>query len=360
MATTAVTQGSSAGPDRSPASQFLPTDKNYRLTGELPDELETAATQNDQDEYVPQVLKEERERPVKEESSASSESESAAAPEAAPVEEKGPERTKTAATSESRWAKLSRENRELREWKAQREREEAERTQPQREAKQVSQPAAETADKKPTLDDLDENGQPKFKTLAEFQDARDEWLLKDFQRRQLQTERERQQQQAEQAIYKTVNERIATARQSYPDYDEVMADVQSAKDDFGRDAFFFPPGSHIDGFFLESDRMSDLMYHIAKNFGDYQHIFARDQAGNYLMNPVRQLRELARIENSLDAKTEAPPPPKVTKAPPPPRQVSTKGAVGKEATEQAVEDGDFEAYARAQNAKALARLHKGK
>ena len=104
-----------------------------------------------------------------------------------------------------------------------------------------------------------------------------------------------------------------------------------------------------------------MLYHIAKNFDDpaIQSIFARDQSGkNYLMNGVDQLYELARIEHSLpkqnaSASTPATP---VTQAGRPPHQVSGKGTVAKDAVEQALEDGDFETYKKAQDAKDLARL----
>ena len=98
----------------------------------------------------------------------------------------------------------------------------------------------------------------------------------------------------------------------------------------------------------------------AKNMDQYKHIFARNQQGQYLLNPVRQLRELAKIENSLPEKGKAAPVRQVTQAPRPPHQASGKGTVGKDAVETALEENDSEAYMREANARALARLKKGK
>src|ERR1035438_8661325 len=147
MSTPAVTKEAPAvsTPDREPTSRFLPTGKNYRLTGELPEKLDVAATQLvDDGEHVPAVIREERERervepqvpPVKEgESATPGASETAAGSEPAKPAQK------TAATSENRWAKITRENRELR------ERLERLEKPPQRETVQESQPATETKPK---------------------------------------------------------------------------------------------------------------------------------------------------------------------------------------------------------------------
>jgi hypothetical protein len=81
-----------------------------------------------------------------------------------------------------------------------------------------------------------------------------------------------------------------------------------------------------------------------------------------LMTPQRQFRALMEIEARVSgsgsgekssSSSSAKP---VTQASRPPHQVSGKGTVAKEAVEQALEDGDFETYSRAQNAKELARL----
>ena len=112
MSTNAVTTDASAvsTEDRMQEaldSGFLPEDPSYRRTGQFSDKKETSAAFKEE--------KSETDSPSEiEEAPASSKSETAAASETAPKhEERRPQ--KTAASSESRWAKLSRENRELRE-----------------------------------------------------------------------------------------------------------------------------------------------------------------------------------------------------------------------------------------------------
>ncbi len=372
MSTRAVTPAAPAAAfEREPASQFLPDDKHYRLTGELPEEIETAASQRvDEND---RVTREPAEKSAETEgASAASDSDTAAASEAATAEteaQKTSGKAKTAATSETRWQKLSRENRELREQNARLQgRAEAERP-PVRETKQDSQPAADAAKARlePKIDDVDaKTNQPKYKTLAEYLADHAKWnreeAVREFQEMSSKTQREQDQAQAEQIIQRTVQERADQARKTYPDYDDAMAEVLAVKDEHGQDAFFFTKGSPIEAFFLDSERGQDVMYAIAKSPDQHKHIFARDAKGNYRLNPVRQLRELAKIELSLPAKgkpaaeaaasSSAKP---VTAAPRPPHQVNGNGAVTKDAVERAVEEGDFETYAAAENAKALAK-----
>lgn len=340
MSTTAVTPEAPAVSTDTPNSNFLPEGNDYRLKGEMPSKKDASAAPE-----------------VKETPSPAAASEAATEQE----KEKGPATTKTEATSESRWAKITRENKELRE-KLQ-SLETRQTTEQPREAKQAPQPATEVKGRtEPTLEDVDEKtGKPKYSTLAEFLADHSKWnreeAVREFQEMSTKQQREQQAAQTEQIIEKTVNERVQAARKTYPDYDEAVADVLSVKDDLGQDAFFFSKGSPIDIFFLDSDKGQDVIYTIAKNFDDHKHIFARDAQGNYLLNPVRQLRELAKIENSLGQSKPASVP-KVTQAPPPPHQVSSKGTVAKDAVEEAVKAGDTEAYMREQNARALARRQK--
>ena len=393
MSTRAVTPDApavsiSSSEDRT--SNFLPTDEKYRLTGEMPSESEHDPRQVREQNRAKAAGKE---RPsAKEDDSATpgetktpseieAESAAAASDTAAASEAAKPQK-KTAASGENRWQKISRENKELRERLQRLESGETAAQKAERERQQASQPAAETKPKaaaKPKIDDVDpKTNQPKFKTYAEFEEAKDQWLLDEGARKAQEamgkTHREQQQTQAEQIIEKTVNERVTKAREAYPDYDDVMSAALAEKDDLGRDALFYTKGSPLDGFFLDADRGHDVLYYIGSHFADCKHIFARDARGNYLLNPIRQIRELAKIEAKLGAKpaasassaaaagtgaagdgSSAKP---VTQASRPPHQVSGTGTVAKDAAEQAVEDGDFETYQRAQNAKDLARLKK--
>jgi hypothetical protein len=384
MSKSAVTEAAPAVADfnssEDRSSNFLPTDEKYRLTGEMPSEAEHDPRAVREEHRQERVDKEKQRSTVKEgdsvtppekvpsgkegDSATPGDADTAAASAAAPPQKK------TAATSESRWQKITRENRELRD-----RLQKLETGQPQRETQQASQPVTETKPKvvpKPKIDDLDpKTNQPKFKSYAEFEEAKDTWnrqeAIREFQETSAKTQREQQQTQAEQIIEKTVNERVTKAREAYADYDDAMSAVLAEKNEFGQDALFYTKGSPIDGFFLDSDRGHDVLYYIAKHFDQAKHIFARDARGNYLLNPIRQLRELAKIEGQLPAaKNERGPAAgqssssvkPITQASRPPHQVSGTGTVAKDAVEQALEDGDFETYQRTQNAKDLARLKK--
>ena len=136
---TAVTEDAPAASernDRDVSSRFLPDDPKYRLTGEMSaDDLEIAGTQTaDDGERIPEVIRAEREEDLKRDREQQRKSGKTGAPAAPPEAGQDPatsgaqdddtaaaseaastQRGKTQAQSESRWAKLSRENRELRE-----------------------------------------------------------------------------------------------------------------------------------------------------------------------------------------------------------------------------------------------------
>jgi hypothetical protein len=374
MSTPAVTKETPAvsTPEREATSNFLPTGKNYRLTGELPEKLDVAATQLvDDGEHVPAVIREEREKetqvpPVKEGESATPESEIAAGSEPAkPLQ-------KTTATSENRWAKITRENRELRE---RLERLEA----PKRETVQESQPVIETKPKtnlKPKIDDVDpKTNQPKFKSFAEYEEAKDQWLVEEGERRAVekfsQTTQASEQNRQKQAIQQGLTEHVTKQREVHPDYDATMEAVLGTKEADGRSAIFYQDGSHFDRFFLaQPDRGVSLLYHLAKNIDDpaIREIFARNPQGtDYKLGQIDQISRLAVLAHSVGAQakpanaaTETTSVKPVTQAPRPPHQTSGKGAVGKDPIAEAVETGDSESYIREENRRALERRKKGK
>lgn len=346
---------------------FLPTDEHYRLTGEMKETKE--------EKENPAVTSEEKETKEADEqpTPGADGDDTAAASEAASTQKeteskKGPATTKTAKTSENRWQKRERELKELKDKVKQLESAPA-----KRETEQVSQPAAAADTKskgtpRPKLDDVDpKTGKAKYGSYAEFDEAKDAWnraeAIREFQETSTKTERERSIAQAEQTIEQEVNKRAAKARETHADYDDVIDEAMAQKNDHGQDALFYTKGSHLDGFFLDSDRGHDVMYAIAKDFDAHKAIFARDAKGNYLMNPVRQIKELAKIETSLEPAGKAAAAPKssvtpITKAFRPPNQVTGKGVVSKDTVEQAVEEGDFETYRHSENAKDLARLQR--
>ncbi len=124
-------------------------------------------------------------------------------------------------------------------------------------------------------------------------------------------------------------------------------------------------------FLLDSDHAGEVLYHLGQHpeilGGFYANHDPKTGKFQSLITPQRQFRKLMEIEASLtgtgsgasgddkssSSSSSAKP---VTQASRPPHQVSGKGTVAKDAVEQALDDGDFETYQRAQNAKELARL----
>jgi len=371
-----VTEETPAVSERS--SNFLPTDEKYRLTGEMPSESERDPREIREENREERARKEktpakegESATPAKdastEDAPAASASETAAASAAAPPQKKP--------NSENRWQKRERELREAREEIA-RLKAQSSQPQPRSATQQASQPVTETKAKavpKPKIDDVDpKTNEPKFKSYADFEEARDSWLLEEGARRAQdaigKTQREQQQSQAEQVLQQTVNERVASVRKMHADYDDAVQAAITEKDEHGQDVLFFPARSPIDGFILNAKNGHEVLYHVAKNIQDpaIREIFARDARGNYLLNPIEQVSRLAVISHTLAGKTSsgagndasqssAKP---ITQASRPAHQVSGTGTVAKDAVEQALEDGDFETYQRTQNAKDLARLKK--
>lgn len=347
MATNAVI-GAPAAPDLSePNSQIAPSSEKYRLTGEMPDREERSRTERIADESG------------KDDASAAS-SENAGSESAS---QNAPQK-KTSASSESRWQKLSRENRELKEQLA---RAGQAKSQPDqsRETQQTSQPATEKTPKaaaRPKIDDLDpKTNQPKYKTYAEYENAKDEWLLEEGARKAQEawskSTEEQRKSQTEQEFQRTQATAYAKVRKEIPDYDETVTAVINAKEADGLSPIYYEKDSPID-FFLrrQPDAGMPLMHHLAKNISDpaIKEIFARVHDGKglrYALSNVDQIARLAVIAHGLNApakanagseadetedQTSAKP---VSAAPRPPHQTSGKGTVGKDAVAEAIEEG---------------------
>lgn len=346
-----------------------------RLRGEAPKSEDSATSEETEEQEVAN----EKDETAETEDSATSgkekdKSETAAASEAASQQEKDSKETgkekdenangnrgKTAASSESRWAKITRENRELRERLARLEGAESVRS-GQRDTKQESLPAADgkaaTEKKaegtpKPTLADKDDKGQPKFKTYEEFQDARDEWLRAEIKRESAETSKqsaqETERQRAEKAVWEEQFKRVGKAREKYADFDAVAFAVP------------MPEKSPLYGFILDSDHGTDVLYHLGKNPGDLERIqgkpvMAADgksvvkfEGG---LSPIAQIRELSKIETKVSAVTPAK---RITQAAAPIRVLGGNSSATADEVEQAVNEGDQEAYTKAANARDLAR-----
>lgn len=367
MSTTAVTTAApaaapaAAAPKAAPIvetserlAEFLPEGKHYRLTGEMPG------------------AKDDEQKPTKKTPAAGAEDSSAAdgdanEPSQSAEIDAAPDAAQAQRTKKGAAARLQEV---LAERKRDRDRiQELERQliTPNRETAQASQPATETraatpkSTPKPKIDDVDtKTGQPKYKSYAEFEDAKDSWLLEEGARKaqetNAKTQREQHQSQVQNAIAQEWGKRTVAAAAKHADFNTVALNPNLP----------IKQGSIVDVFVLDSDHGTDVLYHLGKNPAELDRI--------QKLNPIQQARELVKIElkvagsgassHSEDDGADAAEKPSsakpVTQAPPPPHQVSGKGTVTKEAVAQAVEDGDSETYIREQNNRDLARRRKGK
>ena len=355
---------------------FLPDDEHYRLTGEFetPGKKDDAASSTGKEKPA---AKEGDAPPASEQQDETDASKAAASATASTQ--------RTESRRESRWEKRERELKTLREENA---RLKAQSSQgPQRSEtrqEEVTRPAAETeaeagkAAAKPKIDDIDpKTKQPKYKTFAEYEDAKDAWLRKETIREFNESNAKTQQQQERTVIDRSRAEQVDKFRETHADYDQVVADALAEKDADGRNPIFYTEGSHIDNFLLsQPDRGAGLLYHLMKNSSDpaVRGIFARTPDGTrYQLTMIEQISRLGVLAHTLAGKSSsrtssgtsqtshnesdetlssARP---VTRASRPPHQVSGQGTVAKDAVEQALEDGDFETYSRTQNAKEIAR-----
>jgi hypothetical protein len=353
MSTTAVTEETPAV-STEPNSQFLPTDKNYRLTGEMPADTQEAPAAS------PEKKETEKSADTEGAPAASAQAaDTAAASAAAETQErKGPAQTKTARSSESRQAKLSRENRELRELVARLEGRAEASPSAQREIQQGSQPATEVKGKgraEPKIDEVDsKTGKPKYATYQDFQNDLRAWdreeALRQFNETSARTQREQQMQQAERTLAEGFTKKLEPARKAHADFDTVALNED----------LIIPRGSVTDGFLLDSEHSGEVLYYLGQH-PEILEGFYRDydpKTGRYVnkITPFAQARELTKIELQLSGKSQSSPARTITQAGRPPNQVSGKGTVSPDAVEQAVKDQDQETYTREANARELARL----
>jgi hypothetical protein len=339
--------------DEAMETGFLPEDESYRLTGKFKAEKK-------EDSVAPGKKENEQEQEEKdpaETTDASPASSSETAADSEPAKPQTEESKRQEQQREPRWKKRERE---LKEAKAEIARLKAQGTQPQQarsetpQEKTQPQPAADAskAALKPRIDDKDEKtGQPKYKTYAEYEDAKDDWLrketLREFSESQSKSQRETQQQQVKQTIAREWTNRVETARAKHADFNTVALNPDLP----------LKEGSVPDVFILDSPAGTDVLYYLGQNPAELERINK--------LNPIGQARELTKIElkvsgqqNSSSAKPES-------QAPRPPHQVSGKGTVAKDAIEEAVESQNADTYMEEANRRdprvqAVLRSRKGK
>jgi hypothetical protein len=264
-------------------------------------------------------------------------------------------RQKTKPNADQRKEQLSAEIRELI-----RQRDELRATVTPREPQQASQPAPEAKkNPEPTVDDKDEKGQFKYKTLDEFQAAQRKWdreqVLAEVEERTAKSAREREQQEAQRIIQQRVQERIETARSKHDDFDAVALNADLP----------IKIGSAVDVHILDSENGAELLYYLGQHPEELDRIqgkatITKDANGNMQfkfsggLNPAAQIRELTKLEIGLSEPKKEPVEPK-TRAPKPPSEVGGRGTHADDPVLSAAQAGDFRAFKAAANRKALGK-----
>lgn len=256
--------------------------------------------------------------------------------------------------SEQRWKKLSEEKGNL-----QRKVEELERQlSAPRDNRQISQPAPEKPEPKaavipkPTLNDVDPGtGKPKYASVEEWADARDDWnekrILSEIDGRQTRVQKETQLAESRKVLLAKFEQRAEEARKKLPDFDDVALKTPLP----------IREGSVADAFLMESDHGAKLLYELAKNVPELERI--------QKLNPIAQARELVYLEllhGGLDSlKKDArfsdllsSPAIPVTRAPKPPSELGGRGTSPSDALESAAKANDFRAFKAEANRRALA------
>lgn len=315
--------------DSAPADLQIPSGADYaawRKTGIMPSNEESAPSKEVQTET-----------PAEQEESAP-QSDTAAASEPAPKQEQV--RRKTPETSERRWTELLSERKTLRDKVAELERQLSERSKASDSPRQDSQPAKAAHNElvEPKIDDLNEKGEPKYKTYDEYLAAVRKYdrdvTIREFETRNAQA----RQSEHERVISQKWGERVNKAIDKYPDFIKVALNENLQ----------IPKGSLVDLFTLDSDHGADVLYELAKN--DAAELGRITDLAK--TNPLRAHRELLKIEQRFSA---APAPKKVTQAPPPPKEVTGKGTTSADEVEQAVKEEDQSAYMAAANRRDIMR-----
>ena len=199
---------------------------------------------------------------------------------------------------------------------------------------------------KPTMDDLNEQGQPKYATLEEWADDLGAWhgeqavakLKAEHAQEKADAEKAKKQAETEQqnkTIEASWQKRVKEAGKKHADFNDIV---------FGEDSAVarIPQGSMMDSYILEAEAGAELLYHLAQHGEEVDRIA--------VLGPAAQARELAKLELSLPEKKKAPDK-KFSTTPNPPAEVGGKGIAADDPVAAAVTTGDFAAFQRLENAK---------
>jgi hypothetical protein len=255
----------------------------YRKTGELPERFKPA----EKAESDPADAQEETEESEAEEAETESESES----------EEAQEPPQKGSGAEKRIKQLLAKNKELESKLAS-----ISDVKPESSPAKVDVPATRT---KPTAEDKDKDGNPKYQTYEDFVEDLADWKA---EQRYEAVKREQQQQEAQRALQKQVED----ARERYEDVDEVIFPAAQAINEAK-----IPQA--VKEVFAQSDLFIDLCYVVGSDENELNKFIKLAQS-----NPraaIGKVFEYERgIREELNGEKKAPEP-KTTKAPKPPSPV---------------------------------------
>lgn len=199
------------------------------------------------------------------------------------------------------------------------------------------------ANAKPTAEDKNADGTPKYATYEDFVEALGDWR---YEQNRAKEQRETQQQTQQRELKSKIDE----AKQRYGEkFDEVLQPTVDAI--IGDKAV----NAVVKTMLNDSEVLPDLLFTIGsdpKELSSFLEMATR--------NPGKALRYIALTESlirgELESKpVEAPAPPR-TAAPKPPAEVGGRAAAPADAVEEAAKSGDFARYKEERTRRDLARL----
>lgn len=231
------------------------------------------------------------------------------------------------------------------------------RTEPPIESRQPISTTAEEGKKdetkarpKPTPDAVDDAGKKKYTTYEDYLEDLADWKAEARLAAYVKEQTDNAQKARDNAALETVRGqwrgKIEAARKVHADFDAVALN----------DKLVIPNGSHVNDWILENSlvegsKAAEVLYLLAKSPENIAALNAMTRSAAY--------RELVVLEAEL---TETDEPEKkadtsgrraVSTAPPPAREVGSRQAVGYDPGDEALAEGDFEKYRKAENAKEL-------
>lgn len=223
----------------------------------------------------------------------------------------------------------------------------------------VAPTKTEKAPVKPSRNDADEKGQPKFATDDEFLDARDKYVaeMASHQTRQDIARETQERQVAEQnrIMQQRMVNQIKISTERHPDFAEVLKiETKDGKTVFNAEAMkAIKTNGMIDSWCAESEMGTEILYFLASRIAEVERIQA--------LNPFAAARELTKLEDKLSATPSTPAPEKkeepakgsptqkVSGAPAPAASVGGKGTAPTDEELAATESGDFKRFQKVAN-----------